>query len=277
MKKNLFITIWVLFFSVNYAFAQITISPTNIFIEENTKFGTYLVINGSNEPQEVSVEFLFAYTATDKTGKRSVVYDDSVRQQQHSADSWIRSFPKTFTLQPSKRQVVRLRVSPAANLADGTYWARVKTTSTAQTPPIELQEEGAVSAKVGYTIEQITGLYFKKGNVTTDIQVTSTRTELSEDKNTLAVISDLIRGGNSPFLGSITANVMDRSGKIVASSFRSTTIYFSGTHRQEVDISELPSGSYTVEMTFESQRSDVATQDIVSMAPEIVKTQFIKN
>lgn len=277
MKKFLSLAIWVLFISSNYAFAQITISPTNIFIEENTKFGTYLVINGSNQAQEVSVEFLFAYTDTDESGIRSTVYDDSLMREQYSADGWIRSFPRTFTLQPSQRQVVRLRVSPEANLADGTYWSRVKTTSSAQTPPVELQQDGSVSANVGMTIEQITGLFYKKGTVTTDIEVTGTRTQLSEDGNTLFVLSDYIRGGNSPFLGSISVNLKDRTGKTVASSFISTSIYFSGTHRQEVDITGLPSGTYDMEIMFEARRSDVASQDIIPMEPEIIKTQFVKN
>ncbi len=277
MKKLLLLLIVTLTIGVDYSFSQITISPTNLFIEENTKFGTYLVINGSNEPQEVSVDFIFAYTTSDNEGTRSVIYDDAETEAAFSAHEWVRAFPKTFTLQPGQRQIVRLRVSPTSGLDDGTYWARIKTSSSAQTPPVELQESGAVSARVGITIEQITGLFYKKGNVTTGINVTETRTEMLDNNNTLAVISDYVRGGNSPFLGSITLNIKDSGNKVVASSFRSTSLYFDGTHRQEVDISNLPNGSYSVELIFEAQRNDVSADDIVPMDTETVTTQFVKS
>ena len=94
MKKSLSLIIWVLIICSSNIFGQITISPTNIFIEENTKFGTYLVLNGSNEAQEVSVDFIFAYTQTDEEGTRSIADNDSVKQMEHSADSWVRAFPR---------------------------------------------------------------------------------------------------------------------------------------------------------------------------------------
>ncbi|MEO9886413.1 MAG: hypothetical protein ABJR05_03995 [Balneola sp.] len=273
MKKSLSLIIWVFIIYSSNIFGQITISPTNIFIEENTKFGTYLVLNGSNEPQEVSVEFIFAYTQTDEEGTRSIAYDDTVRQVEHSADSWVRAFPRNFTLAPGQRQVVRLRVSPPNNLEDGTYWARIKTRSTAQTPPVELQSDNAVSARVGITIEQVTGMYFKKGNVTTGIDVLDTSASLTEDGFAEAKVK-LLRTGNSPFLGSITMNIKDSNNNIVKSSFRSTTIYFDGTHSQEVDIQGLQAGTYTVDITFESQRSDVSSQDIVKMEPVTTSTEL---
>jgi len=273
MKKSLSLIIGVFLICSSNILGQITISPTNIFIEENTKFGTYLVLNGSNEAQEVSVDFIFAYTKTDENGVRSVVYDDTVKQAEHSADSWVRSFPRNFTLAPGQRQVVRLRVTPPNNLEDGSYWARIKTRSTAQTPPVELQNDASVSARVGITIEQITGLYFKKGDVTTGIDVLNTIASLTEDGFAEARVK-LLRTGNSPFLGSITMNIKDANGNIVKSSFRSTTIYFDGTHSQETDIEGLPAGNYTIELTFESQRSDVSSDDIVKMEPVTTTTQL---
>lgn len=273
MKKSLSLVIWVFMLCSTNILGQITISPTNIFIEENTRFGTYLVLNGSNEPQEVSIEFIFAYTATDEEGNRSIVYDDTAQQEEHSAHTWVKSFPRNFTLAPGQRQVVRLRVAPPNDLDDGTYWARIKTRSTAQTPPVELQNDNSVSARVGITIEQITGLYFKKGTVTTGINVLGTDALLTDD-GFVEVRTKLERSGNSPFLGSITVNVKDGNNNVVKSSFRSTTIYFDGTHSQEVDIQGLPAGTYTAEVTFETQRSDVSSDNIVKMQPVSTSTEF---
>jgi len=252
---------------------QITIAPTNLFIDDGSRFGTYLVINGSNEAQEVSVEFIFGYSKTDKDGNRSTIYEDPEIEERYSAHNWVRAFPRNFTIAPGERQVVRLRLTPPGSLENGTYWARIKTTSAAQSTPIEVQNTESVSARVDINIEQITGLYYKHGEVNTGIEITGIRTKLSED-GYVTVLTDLLRTGNSPFLGSITLEIKDAGGNVVAESFVSTTIYFDGTHRQEVDISELEPGIYTAQVSFESQRNDVSSNDIVQMEPVSSSTQF---
>jgi len=128
--------------------AQVTIAPTNLFIDSGSKFGTYMVINGSNDTQEISIDFFFGYSSTDDDGKRSIVTDDSVAKARYSIADKIKAFPQNFTLSPGQRQVVRLRINAQNDIPDGTYWARIRTTSTPETPPLELQSNDAVTARV---------------------------------------------------------------------------------------------------------------------------------
>jgi len=254
-----------------HSVAQVTIAPTNLFIDSQSKFGTYMVINNSNTPQEVSIDFFFGYSETDENGNRTTVEDTSEIAAEHSIADEIRAFPRNFVLNPNQRQIVRLRITPPNTLGDGVYWSRIKTSSTPQSPPIELSNDQSVTAQVGIVINQVTGLFYKNGNVSTGIEVEEIRTQIS-DENILAVLTDYSRTGNAPFLGTISVNLKDTDGNVVQSGFISTSLYFDGTQRQELNIEGVDPGEYSVEVKFESQRNDVSSRDIIQMDPVTATT-----
>lgn len=276
--KNIRLYAVIAFFVLSplYLNAQVTIAPTNMFIDGNARFGTYMVINNSNETQEISIDFLFAYSQTDEQGNRSIIQDDSAVAEQYSIAEFIRAFPRNFTLASGQRQVVRLRLNPPNDLEDGTYWARIKTGSTPESPPLELQSNNAVAARVGIRVEQVTGLFFKKGNTTTGIEVTEISTEYDQLTDKLNVYIDINRTGNSPFLGSITTSLINENGEIVRESFISTSIYFDGVQKSEFDIADIPNGQYTIRVQFESSRADIPSSDIIQMPTVIETTTFTK-
>lgn len=249
-----------------HSVAQVTIAPTNLFIDSQSKFGTYMVINNSNTPQEVSIDFFFGYSETDENGNRTTVEDTSEIAAEHSIAEDIRAFPRNFVLNPNQRQIVRLRITPPNTLGDGVYWSRIKTSSTPQSAPIELSNDQSVTAQVGIVINQVTGLFYKNGDVSTGIDVEEIRTEMTDD-NIMAVLTDYNRTGNSPFLGTISVNLKNSDGEVVQSGFISTSLYFDGTQRQELNIEGVDPGEYTIEVKFESQRNDVSSRDIIQMAP----------
>lgn len=277
MKKIIYILFCYILLTSANATAQVTIAPTNLFIDSQSRFGTYMVINGSNQAQEISIEFLFGYSDTDDQGNRSIVYNDSLKMVQHSIADQVRAFPRNFTLQPGQRQIVRLRVNAPADLEDGTYWARIKTTSSPEAPPVELQSTETVTARVGFKIEQITGLYLKKGDVTTGIVIGEMRTNQRED-GILEILAGVNRIGNSPFLGTITGNIYDsNNNKInIPNAFVSTTIFFDGVHKQEVNVSSLAPGTYRAELIFETQRNDISSGDIVQSETSSKSVTFRK-
>lgn len=244
--------------------AQVTIAPTNLFIDSNNKFGTYMVINGSNQTQEISIDFFFGYSTTDEDGNRSLVSRDSIASESYSISDYIRAFPQNFTLSPGQRQIVRIRVNAPNDLDDGVYWARLRTKSTPESPPIEIASDNAVAALVGISVEQVTGLYYKKGDVTTGIQIQKIHTDLINPNN-LDVLIDLERVGNSPFLGTINVSLVDSKNKIISENSVSTTIFFDGVYKQTLGLEDLPSGDYNINVSFETRRSDISQQDLVQM------------
>lgn len=259
----------ILFCSVVYA--QVSIAPTNLYIDGQQRFGTYLVVNSSTQDQEIAIEFLFGYSKTDLNGEREWVFSDTAMHNRYAISDHIRAFPQNFILPPGQRQVVRLRINAPDDLPDGTYWARIKTSSVPESPPVELSSNDGVAARVTMTVEQVTGLFYKKGNVSTGIEVENIRVEFPEDEN-LIILTDLKRTGNSPFLGSITTALLNRNGQIVGEQFVSTSIYFDGTHKQELGIKDLAPGEYTLRVHFETRRSDVSSDDLVQMEPVTATT-----
>ncbi|MDR9416426.1 MAG: hypothetical protein RI564_09085 [Gracilimonas sp.] len=253
--------------------AQVTIAPTNLFLDNQSRFGTYMVINGSNTPQEISIDFFFGYAITDENGQRKNITEDEDFKELYSVADQVRAFPRNFILQPGQRQIVRLRLTPQNDLEDGTYWSRIKTTSTPESPPVEIESDENVTARVGITIEQVTGLFYKKGEVSTGIEVDDIQASIPADNNDqLVVLMNYRRTGNSPFLGSITTTLKNNNGETISEAFRSTTLYFDGTQKEVLDISELPSGDYTLQVRFESRRSDISANDLVQMEPETATT-----
>lgn len=261
-----------LLFSVQ-AIAQVTIAPTNLFIDSQTRFGTYMVINGSNAPQEISIDFFFGYSETDDNGLRTNITGNEEMAAQYSIADEVRAFPQNFVLQPGQRQIVRLRINAPNTIPDGMYWARIRTTSTPESAPLELTGSDEVSARVGIKIEQVTGLFYRKGAVSTGIEIDGIRTQL-DDQGRLVVLSDIRRIGNSPFLGSITTNLTNASGQVVREAYVSTTIHFDGVHQQTLGIENLPVGNYTINVTFESKRSDISASDLAQMPTVTESTTF---
>ena len=271
-----YITILFLTFSTRIVFSQVTIAPTNMFIEDNERFGTYMVINNSNVTQEISIDFIFQYTKTDNEGESIIISDDPEMEELYSIADQIKAFPKNFTLAENQRQIVRLRLTPPNDKPDGTYWARISTSSRPKAPSIELETKNTVSARIGINFRQITGLFFKKGKVSTGIEIDNIRKEYNAATGKLVVLTEFNRTGNSPFLGSITASLINENKEEVRRNFSSTSLYFDGVYRNEFDMNDLPNGSYYIKITFETNRSDVSSADLIQMNPVTKTTSIIK-
>ncbi len=242
------------------ALAQITIAPTTLFLTERSRIANFLVINNSEETQEVSVSFFFGYVKTDDAGNRQIISEDEDLASDFSLADWLRGFPRTFTLQPGERQTVRIRANPPSNLEDRTYWARVRTSSNPLTTPVEEQSQDALTARINVKIDQITGIYLKSGDVATGIEVNEIR--LHQEENNLNALVDLARTGNSPFIGTVTTSI-SRADSLINEQLSTTTIFTDGIYRYTHDISALDPGDYTFNIRFETSRRDIRNEDLV--------------
>lgn len=261
-------TIFILLAIKTGVFGQVTIAPTNLFINDQNRFGTFLVVNGSGSPQEVSISFEFSYPQTDENGIRKIVKDSSLNAP-NSIQEYVRAFPQQFVIQPGQRQIIRLRVNAPNSLQDGTYWTRIKTASSTVSDPIEIQNQSTVAAQVGIKVEQITGLFYKAGDVNTEININDIKTQKSIRDGTeyLEVFTSFERLGNSPFLGTIRTEILDLNGKIVSETTTSTSYYFDGTHSSQLDISGMNDGNYQIRISFDNSRSDISESDRIPMTP----------
>jgi hypothetical protein len=243
--------------------AQVTISPTAVFLDKNSKVGSFYVSNPSNSAVEVRLGFEFAYPATDEDGRVFLNYEDSEAEEKFSLVPHLRAFPTTFVLQPDERQTIRLVGRIPQNSDPGMYWTRMRVSSNQLTPPIGEVAEGQVAAQVSFQIDQVTAVLVQHGDARTGLQVHNSNASVAEDR--LVVLTDVERTGNSPFIGSVTTRVVGPNGQEVDSRRSSTSVYFRNNQRVEFDASGWSPGQYTVETTFESRRNDISSQNLLQI------------
>jgi hypothetical protein len=245
--------------------AQVLVAPTALFTSEQAPHGTMLIANPSKEPQEVALDFRFGHPASDSLGDLYMAYGDSLPAASRSMASWVRAFPRRFTLAPGQEQVVRVVVRPPANLADGTYWTRLVTTSNGQSSVIAKPEPGS-NAQVVMRVEQVTALLYRRGSLSTS--VTIGEPFITTDAAATTVRVPLARGGNSPFMGRMHARVLAAGGSVVGEVEEYIAVYADLTKR--LRLPALPAGDYTAEITLSSMRPDIPREDLVQM-PEVVR------
>lgn len=270
--RHLFVATILSLLAAASAEAQVTIAPTTLFLDNHNKFGTFLVLNGSNQTQEVSIDFMFGYPASDSLGHTVMMYGDTLDAAKFSIAKDMRGFPRTFTLAPQQRQVIRLTVRPRADRKDGMYWTRIKTTSNPATPPIGETSQNGVTAQINFKFEQITAAFYKKGKVSTGLNFKGLHTEI--DSTGGHIYADVERTGNAPYLGSIFLTIKDADGNTVGQGQSSTTVYFDDTRTMDFDASGLAPGNYTAEVTFRTQRPDIPQDKLVQADPVSKTTTF---
>lgn len=249
--------------------AQVSIAPSTVFIDDQTNIGTVYVSNRSDDPQEVSIDFAFGYPASDEEGNLVMTYEDSLAYARYAINEWVRAFPRSFVLGPRQQQTVRFQVRPQPQAEDGVYWTRVRFLASPQEAEIDMTtEEEGITTRISFRFEQIIAAFYKKGQTTTGINVKEIGVRHEEDR--VLLLPRLERTGNSPFIGSMRANLYDMEGNLVAERQTTTTAYFEEVRRIAIDTSEIPPGEYRVELTFETRRGDISPTDLVQ-APAITE------
>jgi hypothetical protein len=252
--------------------AQVTISPTAVFLDKNSKVGSFYVSNPSNSAVEVRLGFEFAYPTTDEDGRVFLNYEDEDAEESFSLVPHLRAFPTTFVLQPNERQTIRLVGRIPQNSGPGMYWTRMRVSSNQLTPPIGEVAEGQVAAQVSFQIDQVTAVLVQHGDAQTGLEIHNSRASVENDR--LIILSEVERTGNSPFIGSVETRIFDSNGQEVDSRRSSTSVYFRNNQRVEFDSSNWAAGQYTAETTFESQRNDISSQNLLQIPEVSERTTF---
>ncbi len=267
MRKTL--TALLILLSVTVARAQVIVAPTILFMSDQSRFGTFIVMNRSNTPQEITISFRFGFPESDSLGNIRMQYDDSLMASARSCEPWLKGFPQKFIVNPGQQQVVRLFVSAPANIPDGEYWTRLVTSSTPQAKTIDTVRTG-ITANITFVLQQVTTVIYKKGYVNASAEIPEIRAV--PDSSSINLLVHVSHGGNSPFFGKMSADVKDRAGNSVYSGQEVLAIYPSSmVVKFAVPLLKLRSGKYTAELTLDSDRSDIPGEDLLKI-PTIEKT-----
>jgi P pilus assembly chaperone PapD len=259
MKK---ITIFAIILLVSsFTRAQVIVAPTILFMSDQSRFGTFIVMNRSNVPQEISISFRFGFPESDSLGNIRMQYNDSVMAYEHSCQSWVKGFPQKFIVNPGQQQVVRLLVAPAPNIQDGEYWTRLITSSTPQAKTIDTVKTG-ITANITFVLEQVTTIIYRKGNASTGIDLS--KIDIKQDSASVNLMAYVRRAGNSPFFGKISAAVQDQAGNKLYSEEEVIAVYRDNMILKfSIPVSKFREGSYSADVKLTSERSDIPADELL--------------
>lgn len=265
MKRSVafIVSIFLLGIFISTGHAQVTISPTAVFLDSNSKVGSFFVSNPSNSAVEVRLSFEFAYPSTDSDGRVFLNYEDSEAEELYSLVPHLRAFPTTFVLESNQRQTIRLIGRLPQDTDPATYWTRMRVSSSQLTPPIGEAAEGQVAAQVTFQIDQVTAVLVHHGNVDTGVTIHSTEARVDAETESLQILTDVERTGNAPFIGSVTTTILGSNGEEINTRRSSTSVYFRNLQRVEFELSELPAGTYTAVTTYETSRNDISSRNLI--------------
>lgn len=262
---SLWIGTFILLIAATQVKGQVSIAPTSLYFDNQSRFSNLTISNSGQQAQEISISTEFSYS-TSKNGNLVIVRDSALAKKKSIAD-WIKIFPKNFTLQPQQRQTVRFVARPPNNLDPGGYWSRVQITSNPVSPPIESVEEGQVGAQINLVVNQVISAYYHTPEAKTDIEVTSIDFTQIDSLNIGKISISMKQTGNAPFVGSIGFSVQSPEGKTIYQSNTTNSVFTTITRSFTMDLSNVEAGNYTITGEIRSERRDVSQNNLLQIKP----------
>ena len=254
--------------------AQVALAPSFVFIDENSGVGNVFVSNNSQEAYEISIDFAFGYPDSDAEGALVMHYEVSGAYAIHALDEMIRAFPRSFVLQGGEQRTVRIQVLPNQRRKEGAFFTRMKVLAQPQAREVtETVVEEGIGTRITFNFEQVTAVFYHKGRVSTGVEIKGV--DVRQNEGVLELRPHLLRSGNAPFLGSMYARLKDKNGRVLAETQSTTTVYFDEIRRIDLDLEGVETGSYELELSFETKRNDMMASDLVQAA-RVVHVQEVR-
>ncbi len=255
------VLVFVLLGAVSVARA-VMIAPHALFIDHRTRSTVFYIHNPDDHPVDVTVELIYGYPRDDGQGGVRVFLDEDPDPSEPSCASWVRVLPRRMTIQPGKRQAVRLLASPPTGLPDGEYWSRVAITAVKSSTPRSV--EGAEGVQVGLNLatRTIISLNYRKGPMHASVELGAMKAELGSKE--LALTLDLTRTGTAAWLGRAQVVLEDVTGEQLQQWDRDLAVYTS-VHRilhLPLDTSLVP-GHYIVSLRLDTDREDLPPEGVL--------------
>jgi len=248
--------------------SSVLVAPHHIFIDHRVRSATIQLFNAGDQTEEVSIETVFGYPATDSLG-RVYLYTEPAESEaeleERSAAGWIRAFPRRVTVRPGQRQTIRLLAQPPADLADGEYWTRVVVHAKGQHLPLAVSDGADIEVGLDLEVRTVIALTYRKGDVETGVRMSEVAPRIVGD--TLYARPLLERDGEAAYIGMLRTEVVDSSGEVVREWEEQVAVYES-LHRQlRYPVTDLPQGPYTVRMTVSTDRDDIEPPELLVATP----------
>lgn len=252
----------------------IVVAPTAVYLSSARPAGVVILYNPSAAPEEVSVETLFGYPATDGEGRLQLVTEED-SDDPRSAAGWIRALPRRLVVPPGERRAVRLLAQPPTDLPEGEYWSRLVFTAREQeVPESGAGAAGGISVGLNVQVRTVIAANFRKGQVATGVAVEEFAPRIQNDS--LVMQPRFVRQGNAAFIGRLQLQLVDEAGEQVMDWEEQVAVYRDYHRRYAWDVSDLPPGRYRFQLRLSTDREDVAPQDRLPAVPVVATAEVVR-
>lgn len=245
------------------ASAQIEITPTRVMLDLRQRSQEVIVTNSSNEVIEVETALGFKVIRSDSLGRMSVDSVCGPEELSRSARTWLRVFPRRFTVEPRGSRTVRVLASIPETAEAGEFWARLIVTGTPVGPRGDSTIGNGIVARIAMSLQLDLPVIVRKGRVATGVSFDDLAIRTAPSGQ-MAVVR-LTRGGNSAYRGTLYTKIRDGGGDVVArneSQFTVETVLDKG-----IEIPSLPDGNYSLEVEARTVKKGGANDAVIAAEP----------
>jgi len=250
----------------------IYVSPTAVFMDDRAASAQVVIGNSGDTPEEATVELRFGFPDVDSAGTPYIRFVEDPGTAFPSAADWIRAFPQRVRLEPRSQQIVRLLAQPPHNLPDGEYWSRLIVTGRGATLPVA-GSDSVVRAGVNLVIRLVASVAFRKGRVSTGVQVEGLSANAEGDS--LTVWAHMDRLGNAAYLGTADIALVSPAGEAVRHWSTGLAVFYPMRRRFSFPLDSIPAGDYRVRFRLRAERPDLPA-DRVLPAPTVTDSVAVR-
>jgi hypothetical protein len=161
---------------------------------------------------------------------------------------------------------VRSRAACAWNRAStrwcGEYWSRVVVVASGGRPPVEQQVEPDVTVAITMRTIVVGSLNYRKGRLTTGLEVESARGESTGTGAQLTL--DLARRGEAAYLGRVQVQALSADGRVLAEEEDVVSVYHTIRRRFVFPDSR---GIASFRYTFTTDRPELGRANVIAAPP----------
>lgn len=250
----------------------IYVSPTAVFMDERNRAAQITIGNSGDAPEEATIELKFGFPDVDSAGTPYIRFVEDPGPEFNSAAEWIRAFPQRVRLEPRSQQVVRLLARPPDSLPDGEYYTRMIITGRGASIRLG-STDSAVRAGLNLEIRLVTSVTYRKGRVTTGVNIRGLAAEA--DGDSLSVWAHMARDGNGAYLGTAEVEVLNLEGTIVRRYQTVVAVHYPVRRRFSFPLDSLASGDYKVRFRLRARRTDLPEERVLA-APTVVDSVAVR-
>jgi hypothetical protein len=255
IRRIILLTVIIFAFFATALKSQVALYPTAAFIDPNTRTGSMVVINTSEQMRETKISLQFGYLSYDSLGNGFTEYTDAIAEKEFSLKPYLKVFPAKLLIPPQQQATLRFMVSGLPDTDDKFYWTRIIASSVPQTPQIDSVGEGQIAAQIIMKTEMVglVGMLKGKNTATLDYRLDQVFTDTTK----LILLMDYQKNGNSPFWGGMHIEIYDSNDELVNEFDQGLAIYMSNKQRIALDKEKFAPGKYKAKVTVVNRREEV--------------------